>query len=92
MSLAKFASVLVKARMIIVYVLQCISHVQYEQVYWIYFCLLSLFSRHPISFLLITVGMLIVISDTHMQETDLTQFNQLNIQTILLLCFSLYVE
>jgi hypothetical protein len=28
--------------------------------------------------------MLIVISDPHLQETDLTQFRQLNIQTILL--------
>jgi hypothetical protein len=36
--------------------------------------------------------MLIVISDSHFQETDLTQFHQLNIQTILLLRFCLYVE
>jgi hypothetical protein len=34
--------------------------------------------------------MLIVISDPYMQETDLTQFHQLDIQTILLLCFCLY--
>ena len=51
MSLAQFASVLFKARMIILYVLLSISHVQYEQVYWIYFCLFSILSRHPISFL-----------------------------------------
>jgi len=36
--------------------------------------------------------MLIVISDPHMQETDMIQFHQFNIQTILLLCFCLYVE
>jgi hypothetical protein len=69
-----------------------LSHVQYEQAYWIYFCLFTPFSRHPISFLKKAVGMLIVISDPYMQETDLTQFNQLSIQTILLLCFCLYVE
>ena len=66
-----------------------LSRVQYDQVYWIYFCLFTFFSRHPISFL---VEMLIVISDPHMQETDLTQIHQLNIQTILLLYFCLYVE
>ena len=82
MSLASFASVLFKARVRIVYVSLSLSPVQYEQVYWIFFCFFALFFQTSYFFSLKNVGMLIVTSDP--PYADMTQFHQLNIQKILL--------
>ena len=88
MSLAQFASVLFKARMIILYVFAKPKN-KFTGNISVYF---HFFQDILFLFFKKTVGMLIVIHDPHMQETDLTQFHQLNIQIILLLCFCLYVE
>jgi hypothetical protein len=64
----------------ILYVSLSPSPVQYEQVYWIFFCFFALFSQTSYFFSLENVGMLIVTSDP--PYADMTQFHQLNIQKI----------